>query len=543
MFVLAAAIALLSFRDAYAQDPSFQPWHFEVADSSADAGIYTCLVLDSTGQPRICYHDIEHGSLKYAVRRAGAWQAETIDADGVVGRHASAAIDATDHLHVSYFDETRGDLKYATQTATGWRIDRIDTTGTVGQFTALVVDDAGRPHISYHSVTGGALRYAVREGGVWRTETADSIGTQGQWTSIAVGVDGTPHISYYDATFGDLKYAVRRGGAWTVTRVDELGNVGLYTSIRLDRSGRPRIAYTDFGGISMGPRPSPAAHGKHVKYAELTSDGFWRLDIADAVGQGSQYVSMQLDANDEPHITYFDFLTRFLLYTVRHGDELGWTNEFVGEPSGIGDFPTLALDAGGFAHLAYYDGLAGRLRYATTAIALDEPSSGTAWRAGLPVTIRWSGVGQVDVLFSADDGATWTTLRTSVSTDTIHVVAPNVVTSRARIALDRHAPFMRVLSAPFAVRAAQTLAAMPLPLRTGSLSFDVLSAGGDRLDLFDLAGRHVCEIARFDGAARFVTVSWDGRDAQGRRVPGGVYLARLSRAGATHAAIRVVITY
>ncbi len=46
--------------------------------------------------------------------------------------------------------------------------------------------------------------------------------------------------------------------------------------------------------------------------------------------------------------------------------------------------------------------------------------------------------------------------------------------------------------------------------------------------MYDLAGRRVKVL--LDGVVRMerTTVSWDGRDSDGRRVPAGVYFAKLS---------------
>jgi hypothetical protein len=65
-----------------------------------------------------------------------------------------------------------------------------------------------------------------------------------------------------------------------------------------------------------------------------------------------------------------------------------------------------------------------------------------------------------------------------------------------------------------------------------TISFDVPASGGDvRLELYDARGRLVRTLVsgrRDPGRQEAV---WNGRDAAGRRVPSGVYFARLRAAG------------
>ena len=64
----------------------------------------------------------------------------------------------------------------------------------------------------------------------------------------------------------------------------------------------------------------------------------------------------------------------------------------------------------------------------------------------------------------------------------------------------------------------------------GGTGFSIELTPGEKaqLDMFDLAGRRVKVL--LDGVVSIerTTVSWDGRDADGRKVPAGVYFARLS---------------
>jgi hypothetical protein len=88
------------------------------------------------------------------------------------------------------------------------------------------------------------------------------------------------------------------------------------------------------------------------------------------------------------------------------------------------------------------------------------------------------------------------------------------------------------------------LAVFPNPVagRSNSvrLQFTMKAAGAIRLDLFDVAGRHVRTLREGLVDAGPGEAQWDARDEGGRRVTPGVYFARLE-GGERAATARVVV--
>jgi len=80
----------------------------------------------------------------------------------------------------------------------------------------------------------------------------------------------------------------------------------------------------------------------------------------------------------------------------------------------------------------------------------------------------------------------------------------------------------------------------PFTSRT-SLSYQLPTQSEVLLQVFDLGGRLVRTLARGEQAAGMYQVEWDGRDAQSRPLPAGVYLSRL-QAGSASAAHKIIIT-
>jgi uncharacterized Ntn-hydrolase superfamily protein len=80
--------------------------------------------------------------------------------------------------------------------------------------------------------------------------------------------------------------------------------------------------------------------------------------------------------------------------------------------------------------------------------------------------------------------------------------------------------------------AAQLLPAAPNPFNPRcELRFVLAAAGVARLEVLDLAGRRVALLAEGWHEAGEQVAVWDGRDAEGRELGSGIYLARLEAAG------------
>jgi hypothetical protein len=75
---------------------------------------------------------------------------------------------------------------------------------------------------------------------------------------------------------------------------------------------------------------------------------------------------------------------------------------------------------------------------------------------------------------------------------------------------------------------------------TFDLTFDLAQPAPAQLEVFDTLGRRVAQWAVDPSAAGARMIGWDGRDACGRRMPAGVYQARLT-SGIASAATRVVL--
>ena len=83
-----------------------------------EGGLFSSLVLDSSGNPHVSYEDSLHESLRYATYKGTSWNSELVDArtfnyfDGLVataasvGQYSSLALDSKGYPHISYYDYT-----------------------------------------------------------------------------------------------------------------------------------------------------------------------------------------------------------------------------------------------------------------------------------------------------------------------------------------------------------------------------------------------------------------------------------------------------
>jgi len=271
-----------------------------------------------------------------------------------IGWFTSLSLGKNGTPHISYYDYTNGDLKYCYLKEGFWEIQTIDSNGNTGRYTSLVLDNNENPHISYYDYTNGDLKYAFFNG-VWNIETIDSWGNVGLYTSIDIDSNNHPHISYCNYDMRTLKYAFFNGNTWKKTVVDNTAIICAdnyfcdYISLVLDDNDIPHISYCDYENFDL-------------KYAHLTGNT-WQKEIVDSVGEVGVYSSIVLDIDGNPHISYADFSYPLfdLKYAQKNDD--GWQVEIIDKEGDVRKWTSLALDSNQMPHISYYDYTEGALKY------------------------------------------------------------------------------------------------------------------------------------------------------------------------------------
>lgn len=310
-------------------------WQIETVDVYYSDG--TALALDASGVPHI--GAISGSVLNYARRDdPETWQVETVDNSASVGMVPSLAIDGEDHAHMTYYG--RGLLQYAHKDAGGWHFETI----AWGDESSLALDGVGDPHVSYavtryNPDTGPywEVIYARRDVAGWQFEVvaSDVAYNAPSPPSLAVDGAGSPHIGFRNQNDGELKYAYRESDVWHIETAD--GSGGSEISLALDGNGFPHLSYVRGGTLLHAYRDVPG----------------WTIETVDSDG-GARYTSLALDGEGYPHISYYDSDADDLRYAYQ--DSGGWHLEVVDDWGNVGQHSSLALDEAGHPHISYYDG-------------------------------------------------------------------------------------------------------------------------------------------------------------------------------------------
>ena len=264
------------------------------------------------------------------------------------------------NAHVSYLDPSENELRYGfwDHILKKWFTTNVDRSAGFG---SLVLDSHQRPHICYQAY-GGGLMYAHWDGESWQKQkislTAKEIGF---YTSIALDQDDHPSISFYEiidaegSLLARLRCVTWNGKFWAVTTVDSTRGTGKFNSIAVDSRGRPHIAYATVNYENAS-----------LRYADWNGES-WKTEILEGAGEPGTScwsISMVLDKDDNPHITYTNVLQLLVKYAAKKNGH--WKIEAVDSLAreGYPDRNGIALDDRGNPYISYYDAGAGLLKLA-----------------------------------------------------------------------------------------------------------------------------------------------------------------------------------
>lgn len=251
-------------------------------------------------------------------------------------------------------------LYYAHLEANGWVVDTVDASSGVGKYASLALDSSEKPYISYFNQTSLDLKVAWWDGSAWKIQTVDpgnSIYGAGKFTSIAVDTANHIHVGYLgnDYNYGrympDLKYTYWNGSSWSAQILDNGDAIGGYVSLALDLDNHPHISYFDDD------------YNNNLKYIQNTGSAWYQItfDYPDKTGYFS---SIAVDKDSHVFISYFDETTDRLKMVSFHNDDLYTKIEVVDPDSSAGEYTSIALDSQGRPHIAYYDFINKDLKYA-----------------------------------------------------------------------------------------------------------------------------------------------------------------------------------
>jgi plastocyanin len=270
---------------------------------------------------------------------------------------------------------------------TASEIANQDGQALPGVTTSLAIDPQGARHVVWSTPDG--LFYAADTGQGF-SEAERIVASPAFGGSIAAGAGGALFVSFYSG--GSLQVAERAGQDWQVQEV--LGNAG--------PAAHPATV-TSIGIGSDGPIVAFGDHGETMVARSAQTDGVLSAWTTETVGDGGYGVSMDVDADGNPHLAYYDGQGN-----VRHAHSIGGAPWEVTDIDSVGA-PTkgtsdarwstgIALDDQGVHHVTWADTTDNRIEYATNADGGFEPQRVNSGENGTNPSIAVSADGKTLVL-------------------------------------------------------------------------------------------------------------------------------------------------
>ncbi len=349
-------------------DPS--GWRGGVSTPGDDVGRWTSMVT-SGSEVYVSYYDKTHGALKLATKSGDSWSVQTVDDDGDAGRYSSIALDASGNPVIAYLHiaapDAGGVVKSSARVATAsspspsgsadWTTTDVFTatipcrpgmcndgqtcvdsglcvtptsdcasacaSGSVctmgtcataladayvedmpvaaGLYDQLAATPSGLALVFYDR-TEGNLMGASDDGGSWGDAFLidgygvgdPAVGDSGIGASLFVDGDGVWHVSYVDGSEETLRYATVDAGTATTEVVDDGATdgampnpdgrhiVGDDSSIVVTPDGEVRIVYQD----------ATSAHAMMARRARGATD--WSVTVLDQTDATGFWLEQQL---------------------------------------------------------------------------------------------------------------------------------------------------------------------------------------------------------------------------------------------------------
>jgi hypothetical protein len=334
------------------------PWATETVDpvENHTGGWRPDLALDGEGRPHIAHRGARFagGDRVHYVHHDGLeWTLRLAAVAPVKGWQASIAL-GDDEVLVGFAvlnDDNTKDMVLGRWTeADGPTVEIVDRTQH-GSVASIAFGPDGDLHGIWEGTGLAQIVHGVRGEDDWTTETVDLPSAPSWMADLRVDARGIVHLAYN--TSGDLPdagvhYGRRDGEGWSFEHLAGPTSISR-VSLALDAEDRPHLAWyqQETGSLHYGRRDG---------------DGWW-IETVDDDGDVGWNPSLALDPGGHPQITY-GLRDQSAL---RHARRLGpgaWEISVVDAGPSAGRWSSLAIDADGRPHVAYSDAEAMRLKYA-----------------------------------------------------------------------------------------------------------------------------------------------------------------------------------
>ena len=222
---------------------------------------------------------------------------------------------------------------------------------------SLVLDEGGIAHISYSEITEdlrySPLQYANRVSGQWNHELVADMKWFGGPNHLKLKSNNRPFIAYVDCNLISCEGSTANKAAniWNIQSELAINISGSSLSLDLDSNDRPHLSFC----TQFTPDFSITPALRHMYWSGTE----W---ITETIDPGCWYsTSIRLDSQDHPRISYYLSESGDLKYATWTGSE--WSNKTIDSAEDVGLWNDLALDSYGFPHIAYLDSTTNSLKY------------------------------------------------------------------------------------------------------------------------------------------------------------------------------------
>lgn len=329
-------------------------WGIDVIDYAYKSGTNSSLVLDSNDFPHISYdvnyygsyHENNGSQLKYAWWGEQGWKNEIIDNN--INGGSSIAISSQDNPYIVY--NKKLELKIAWKNQNNWQYETIDNIGTnIWNIASIKIDKNDIPHVCYFNFKNNELRHAWKNNNKWQYEVIQTGIQYGSGTSLALDKKGYPHIGYKNGNF--LNYVWKDENGWHyISTIDNIST--LHLTIILDDNNKPHIGY--YGNCEL-------------KYAHMVDGSF----VIETLLHGGWGNSMALDSQNRPYFSYYNM--KYYQYTLEliRWDGISWVTSIIDNNidswgnTTLNTTVSIKLDSNDNPFISYYDTVNGDLKFAT----------------------------------------------------------------------------------------------------------------------------------------------------------------------------------
>jgi len=228
-----------------------------------------------------------------------------------------------------------------------WQIDVVDGfTNDAGSFAKLKIDSSDMPHIAYRVENPDSLKYVYLQDDHWIYETPQNAAGAGVFISMALNHLDLPMIAHFDPVESNLMFTERTGGSNLDTVIlDANGNTGYFTAIDLDADENPCICYYNSDTKTI--------------ITKQRNKG-WLSYFPDS-GVDPSALDIKKDISGVIHLAYNDFETRTMKYN--HNSGATWYPEIIDTNVDVSDCE-IELDSNENIHIIYVETQTGDIRYA-----------------------------------------------------------------------------------------------------------------------------------------------------------------------------------